>query len=34
MADAADALRRAAQGHTRGKIVLIVDEDLAAELEV
>jgi NADPH:quinone reductase len=32
--DAADALRRAAQGHTRGKMVLIVDEDLAAELEV
>jgi NADPH:quinone reductase-like Zn-dependent oxidoreductase len=32
--DAADAHRRVEQGHTRGKIVLIVDEDLAAELEV
>jgi NADPH:quinone reductase len=34
LADAAEAHRRAAEGHTRGKIVLIVDEDLAAELEV
>jgi NADPH:quinone reductase len=34
MADAEDALRKAAEGHTRGKTVLIVDEDLAAELEV
>jgi NADPH:quinone reductase-like Zn-dependent oxidoreductase len=32
--DAAEAHRRVEQGHTRGKIVLIVDEDLAAELEV
>ena len=34
LADAAEAHRRVAEGHTRGKIVLIVDEDLAAELEV
>jgi NADPH:quinone reductase-like Zn-dependent oxidoreductase len=32
--DAAQAHRRVEQGHTRGKIVLIVDEDLASELEV
>ena len=25
---------RSAEGHTRGKVVLIVDDDLAAELEV
>jgi NADPH:quinone reductase len=34
LADAADAQGTVAQGHTRGKVVLIVDEDLAAELEV
>ncbi|HUA40318.1 MAG TPA: NADP-dependent oxidoreductase [Streptosporangiaceae bacterium] len=34
LTDAAQAHRKVAQGHTRGKIVLIVDEDLAAELEV
>lgn len=34
LGDAAQAQRKVAQGHTRGKIVLIVDEDLAAELEV
>jgi NADPH:quinone reductase-like Zn-dependent oxidoreductase len=32
--DAADAHRLLEQGHTRGKIVLIVDDDLAASLEV
>jgi NADPH:quinone reductase-like Zn-dependent oxidoreductase len=32
--DAAQAHRRVEQGHTRGKLVLIVDEDLAAGLEV
>jgi NADPH:quinone reductase-like Zn-dependent oxidoreductase len=32
--DAAEAHREAEQGHTRGKLVLIVDEDLAAALEV
>ena len=31
--DAAQAQRKVAEGHTRGKIVLIVDDDLAAELE-
>ena len=34
LADAAEAHRKVEQGHTRGKVVLIVDEDLAAELEV
>lgn len=34
LTEAAEAQRKVAQGHTRGKIVLIVDEDLAAELEV
>jgi NADPH:quinone reductase-like Zn-dependent oxidoreductase len=33
-ADAAKAHREVGRGHTRGKIVLIVDEDLAADLEV
>lgn len=32
--DAAQAHRQVAAGHTRGKIVLIVDDDLASELEV
>ena len=32
--DAAEAHRTVEQGHTRGKPVLIVDDDLAAELEV
>jgi NADPH2:quinone reductase len=32
--DAAQAQRKVAEGHTRGKIVLIVDDDLAAGLEV
>ncbi len=32
--DAAQAQEKVAQGHTRGKIVLIVDDDLAAGLEV
>jgi hypothetical protein len=32
--DAANAQRKVAEGHTRGKIVLVVDDDLAAELEV
>ncbi len=34
LGDAVEAHRKVEQGHTRGKIVLIVDEDLAAELEV
>jgi NADPH:quinone reductase-like Zn-dependent oxidoreductase len=32
--DAARAQRKVSEGHTRGKIVLIVDEDLAGALEV
>jgi NADPH:quinone reductase-like Zn-dependent oxidoreductase len=32
--DAARAQRKVSEGHTRGKIVLIADEDLAAQLEV
>jgi NADPH:quinone reductase-like Zn-dependent oxidoreductase len=32
--NAARAQREVSEGHTRGKIVLIVDEDLAAQLEV
>ena len=32
--DAAKAHQKVAQGHTRGKVVLIVDDDLAAGLEV
>ena len=32
--DAAQAHRDVARGHTRGKIVLVVDDDLAASLEV
>jgi hypothetical protein len=32
--NAAEAHRQVEQGHTRGKLVLIVDDDLAAELEV
>jgi NADPH:quinone reductase-like Zn-dependent oxidoreductase len=32
--DAAEAHRAAQQGHTRGKIVLVVDDDLASELEI
>jgi NADPH:quinone reductase-like Zn-dependent oxidoreductase len=32
--DAAQAHRVAEEGHTRGKLVLIVDEDLAAAVEV
>lgn len=34
LADAPEAHRMAEHGHSRGRIVLIVDEDLAAELEV
>jgi NADPH:quinone reductase len=34
LADAQEALTKAEHGHSRGRIVLIVDEDLAAELEV
>lgn len=34
LADAVEAQRYVEQGHTRGKVVLIVNEDLAAELEV
>jgi NADPH:quinone reductase-like Zn-dependent oxidoreductase len=33
-ADAAQAHREIEQGHTRGKLVLIVDDDLAAEMGV
>ncbi len=32
--DAASAQRKISEGHTRGKVVLIVDDDLSAELEV
>ena len=32
--DAAQAHRRVEEGHTRGKLVLVVDEDLAAGLEI
>jgi NADPH:quinone reductase-like Zn-dependent oxidoreductase len=32
--DAAQAHRVAAEGHTRGKLVLVVDDDLAATLEI
>ena len=32
--DAAAAHGEVAKGHTRGKLVLIVDDDLAAEMEV
>ena len=32
--NAAEAHREVEEGHTRGKLVLIVDEDLAASLEV
>ncbi len=32
--DAAQAHRVVEEGHTRGKLVLVVDEDLAAALEV
>ena len=32
--DAANAQRKVAEGHTQGKIVLVVDDDLAATLEV
>ena len=32
--DAAEAHRRVEQGHTQGKLVLVVDDDLAAALEV
>jgi NADPH:quinone reductase-like Zn-dependent oxidoreductase len=32
--DAAQAHRVVEEGHTRGKLVLIVDEDLAAAIEV
>jgi NADPH:quinone reductase len=32
--DAAEAHREVEQGHTRGKLVLVVDEDLAAAMEV
>lgn len=34
LADAAEAHREIEKGHTRGKLALIVDEDLAAQLEV
>jgi NADPH:quinone reductase-like Zn-dependent oxidoreductase len=32
--NAAEAHREVEKGHTRGKLALIVDEDLAASLEV
>jgi NADPH:quinone reductase-like Zn-dependent oxidoreductase len=32
--DAAQAHRVVAEGHTRGKLVLVVDDDLAATLEI
>ena len=32
--DAATAHRRVEEGHTRGKIILVVDDDLALEWEV
>jgi hypothetical protein len=32
--DAAEAHREVAKGHTRGKISMVVDDDLAAALEV
>jgi NADPH:quinone reductase-like Zn-dependent oxidoreductase len=32
--DAAKAHRKTEEGHTRGKLVLIVDDDLSSELEV
>jgi hypothetical protein len=31
--NAADAQRKVSEGHTRGKAVLVVDDDLAAQLE-
>jgi NADPH:quinone reductase len=34
LADAAEAHREVEKGHTRGKLGLIIDEDLAAQLEV
>ena len=34
LADAPEAHREIEKGHTRGKLELIVDEDLAAQLEV